>query len=165
VRTQIDQGRPIGSEDSIGRSKPVLPTPRQSTTRASTARDTSITESDNDEYTSPAEAESESEFESEDEEDDNDQRVPLVAVTRGLTLLKDPPASTTSTVKPKHRFNTGTDFEFKAVLRGQIVSEQESDVEWIWVEKKGMTPKKRGQETEVEHRGQEHKKAKVEAEP
>jgi hypothetical protein len=151
--------------DSVRRCKSVLPTPRQSTARASTSRQSSSTESDDDGYTSPGEAESEADSESDEDdgEEEDKQRVPLVAVTRGLPVIKDLPETTKSVFKPKHRFATKTDFRFKAVLRGQIVGEQESGVEWVWEENKGLTLKKRVRETKNEGRGQKHKKAKVEA--
>ena len=150
-------------------TRPALPTLRRRSTRTITPRHSSDIEHDDDEYTSATEAEtevgseSEPDSESENEEGEDCPRVPLVAVTRDLPLLKDQPTSTKSTMIPKHRFATNTESTFKAVILGQIISEHDSDVEWVWVEKKGMTPKKRARTTEGQELAHDHKKAKVEA--
>ena len=68
----------------------------------------------------------------------------------------------------KHRFTKDPNNTLKAVSRGEMVKKHDpADFEWVWVEKKGMVPRKRVREAEgqVEARGQgdknNNKKAKV----
>lgn len=139
-----------------------------SITTRSTVRDSSSTKSDN-ESESEVESESESavEADSEDGEEDSEDEedyVPMVAVSRTLPLLKDMPASAKDTPTVKHRFSTVC--TERGVLRGWVASDCDagSDVEWVWVEKKGFTPKKRAREVDVEDHDQTSKKAKVDVE-
>jgi hypothetical protein len=93
--------------------------------------------------------------------------LPMVAVRRGLALLKD--KSTNATPTAKHRFSTIAEGGRKAVLRGRVANkaDEASDREWTWVERKGWTlGKKRAceDESDVEDCIQvASKKAKVEA--
>ena len=162
-------------------AKAALPPPKQQTKSTTTPRHRSVTEpseNENDEYESDL-----SDFESNSEEDsesasdtEDDSPVSLVAVLRGQPIHKDlaPPTPSKSAMRRrKHRFAKNTSNGLVAVLRGEIVQKHDPDVEWVWVEKKGFTPKKRvngGGEAgpEVETQGEENKhknkKAKVMAE-
>lgn len=104
----------------------------------------------------------ESESESEDS-DTEELNIPLVPIIRGQAKSK---------VRPKHRLATSKTCALQAVSRGQIIRPKfaADEVEWVWVDKKGMVPRKRfyGGETgppEIEARGRQehkHKKLKVE---
>lgn len=143
-----------------------------SITTRSTVRDSSSTKSENEdepESESKSECESESEVEADSEDagevgEDEEDYVPMVAVSRTLPLLKDMPASTKDTPAVKHRFSTVC--TERGVSRGWVASTDDggSDIEWVWVEKKGFTPKKRARDADVEDRDQTSKKAKVNVE-
>lgn len=160
-----------------------LPPPKQQTKSTTTPRHRSVTElsseNENDEYESDlSDLESSSEEDSESPSDsEDDSPVSLVAVVRGQILPKDQPLPTPSkpTKRRKHRPSKTTNNGLVAVLRGEIVQNHDpADVEWVWVEKEGFTPKRRvrgggGGEagSKIETRGQENKhknkKARVEA--
>ena len=164
-------------------AKAALPPPKQQTKSTTTLRHRSVTEpsSENDVYESDlSDLKSSGEEDSEsasDSEGEDQKNIPLVAVLRGQIPPKDQPIPTPSkpTKRRKHRPTKTTNNSLVAVLRGEIVQKHDPDVEWVWVEKKGFTPKKRvrggggGGETgpEVETRGQENKhknkKTRVEA--
>ena len=154
----IESGSPAERYSNSGKraTKPALPTLKHRSARiAGTSCSTNYTAPDtSDEYESDSEdltdLESESEASDSDTEDPN---VPLVAVLRGQPLPKylPPPAPSKSKVAPKHRLATSKTCAFQAVLRGQIAKpkhDPSEKIEWVWVAKKGMTPKKRVAETE-----------------
>lgn len=137
--------------------------------RPTTPRHSSVTESNkNDEYESDPESQDTA---SSSESEDDDPNIPLIAVIRGQPIPKDPPTPTPSRAtkrRSKHRFTRDPSNTLKAVSRGEMDKKHDpADVEWVWVEKKGIVPRKRVRETgaEVETRGQENKnknkKAKV----
>jgi hypothetical protein len=76
---------------------------------------------------------------------------PMVAVRRGLALLKDTPMNANPAVT--HRFSTTPACGRRAVFRGRVANkdDEDTDGEWTWVEKKGWTlGKKRACEGESE---------------
>jgi hypothetical protein len=187
------KARPVGDEkaaqqhrssnanfEKMPKSHEARPPPRR-TTRKLTATKKDSEEEDDDEDDSEAESDlgydsdDGSDSDSEDAEDAKEQCkkrkaiFPMVAVRRGLALLKDTPTNATPTAK--HRFSTIVEGGRKAVLRGRVAGEADeaSDGEWTWVEKKGWTlVKKRAcedeSESDVRDCNQVSKKAKVEAE-
>lgn len=138
--------------------------------RTTTPRRISDTDSnENEEYESDSESSVSSS--SSDSEDDG-PNVPLIAVIRGQPIPKDLPTPVPSRAvmrRRKHRITRDPNNTLIAVFRGgEIVKKHDpADVEWVWVEKKGMVPKKRVRETghQVGSCGQEDKhkskKAKV----
>ena len=138
--------------------------------KITTPRRISDTDSnENEEYESDSESSVSSS--SSDSEDDG-PNVPLIAVIRGQPIPKNLPTPMPSRAvmrRRKHRITRDPNNTLKAVFRGgEIVKKHDpADVEWVWVEKKGMVPKKRVRETghQVGSCGQENKhkskKAKV----
>jgi hypothetical protein len=143
--------------------------PKRRSTRTTTPRHSSDTQS-NENYEYESDSENEDSASSSETEDD-DLNIPLIAVIRGQPIPKDIPTFIPSRAivrRRKHRITKDPSNTLKAVSRGEIVKKYDpADVEWVWVEKKGMVPRKRVRETgaEVETREQENKeknkKAKV----
>jgi hypothetical protein len=150
--------------------------PRRTTRKIAAAKKDSY-----DEDESEAELESDLGYDSDDGSDSEDAKdakeqckkrkavFPMVAVRRGLALLKDTPTKATPEVK--HRFSTIVEGARKAVLRGRVNNKDDEAIngEWTWVEKKGWTlVKKQACEDESESDVGDciqvvSKKAKVEA--
>lgn len=183
-RQSMNKHEPLGRDLGMfsKSAKAALPPPKQQTKSTTTPRHRSVTEpsseNENDEYESDlSDLESSSEEDSESASDsEDDSPVSLVAVLRGQPIHEDltPPTPSKSAMRRrKHRPAKITNNTLVAVLRGEIVQKHDpADVEWVWMEKKGFTPKKRvrgGGEAgpKVETRGQENKhknkKARVEA--
>lgn len=160
-----DQGYPRKTQKSYHPSRTTRSTMQASSPVENDNGDESESNSNSD-SDSDADSNADSEGAEQDNEDESDEEdVPMVAVSRSLPLLKDMPVPTKATLKPKHRFSTSTEGGLKAVSRGWVASNDDEsiDVEWIWVEKKGLTPKKRVRE-DVEDGNPKSKKAKVETE-
>ncbi|GAB7335245.1 hypothetical protein MBLNU13_g07659t1 [Cladosporium sp. NU13] len=154
-------------------SKPAPPTLKQQIKRTTTPLSNSAPKpEENDEHESAlSDLESESSAScsaSESEEDEDRKNTTLVAVLRGQPLPKD--LTTLTPSKPTKRLRRRKHRPTKinglvAVFRGEIVKKEDPDteIEWVWVYKKGLAPRKRvrgsGDETglEVEARGQENK--------
>ena len=157
-------------------TKPVLATTTQrSSARTASPRHSSDTSPSNDEYESDSEHSTDLDSEPSDS-DTEDLNIPFVAVLRGQPLTKHlpPPTPSRSKARPKHRLATSKTSAFQAVLRGHLPTPKPSapsEIEGIWVAKKGMTPRKRfrgaetAPDTKTEDRSsKEHKKTKPKAE-
>ena len=146
----IESNLPAERYSNSGK-RAALPTPKHRSARiASTTRSTNYTAPDTtDEYESDPEGLTSLDSDSSDEEDSDSDTIsnqepptphhrvrrPLIAVTRRLPLLPDnstptsASASTNPSEPPRHRFSTTKTFRLKAVLRGRIPDEPDTDAD------------------------------------